>query len=198
MPIPGAEVTFVVGEGPASFADGLDTATVTTGADGRATSPVVRAGTTTGPVVLGALTPLDGGNEGEVLFDATVTAPSGPPRADLAVRVDAPDTARPGARFPVTLTVTNTGPSPATTVLSGVIVTEGLRIVAAQGGAVTSGGRAAGYRDATLAPGQTVTRTVTVEASRSTGTRTIAAGTASAVRDPQLRDNAALDTVRVR
>ncbi|MFB9387513.1 DUF11 domain-containing protein [Pseudonocardia petroleophila] len=104
-----------------------------------------------------------------------VTLTVGPARADLAVRVDAPDTARPGARFPVTLTVTNTGPSPATTVLSGVTVTDGLRIVAAQGGAVTSGGRAAGYRDATLAPGQTVTRTVTVEASRGTGTRPIAA-----------------------
>lgn len=200
VPIPGAEVTFVVAEGSASFAGGADTATVTTGADGRATSPLVRAGTGTGPVVLGAVTPLDGGREGEVIFRAAVTAapPAGPPRADLAVRVDAPDTARPGTRFPVTLTVTNNGPSPATTVLSGVTVADELRIVAAPGGAVTSGGRAAGYRETTLAPGQTVTRALTVEASRATGSRTIAAGTASSVRDPQLRDNAALDTVRVR
>jgi hypothetical protein len=69
-PVAGAPVTFTVTAGSASFGGGT-TATVTTDANGRATSPTLTAGSTPGQVTVSATTP---GATGAATFTETVTA----------------------------------------------------------------------------------------------------------------------------
>lgn len=120
-------------------------------------------------------------------------------RADLSASLTVPSAATAGTPFTVTLTVRNAGPSPATTVGSGLTPASGLKVTNAGGGAVTSNGRAVGFVARTLASGAEVTYTVQVTADRGTrGGKSIVAATGSLVRDPALGNNGALRTVTIR
>lgn len=192
---PGQPVVFTVTAGSASFG-GSPTATVTTGANGVATSPVLTAGPTAGPVTVratsGALS---------TTFTETVTpAPVLAREADVSVALTAPATARPGTTLPVTLTLRNAGPIAATQVGSGVTVPAGLRITAAPGGLVSRDGRSVGYLTPSIAAGTTRTFAITVTVDRSVrGNQTLSAGAASLqVRDPRLANNAAQARTTVR
>jgi hypothetical protein len=188
----GAPVTFTVTSGSASFA-GAASATASTGTDGRATSPTLTAGNRTGTVTVTATTP-------GVAQGATFTLTVGAASADLSAALAGPaGTVRPRTPFTVTLTVRNAGPSPASTVASGLVVPSGTRIVNGGGGLVSRDARSVAFLRASLAAGASVTYTVTLVADGGNGTRTVTAATASLqTRDPSLADNAARTVVTVR
>jgi adhesin/invasin len=104
-PVSGATVTFTVVPGPATvtFSGGTSTVTATTDSDGRAISPLVTAGSVTGPVTVmastsGATTPAN--------FSLTILAGT----ADrLAFTQEPPLTTPAGALFTVTVQVKDSG-----------------------------------------------------------------------------------------
>lgn len=196
VPVPGAPVTFTVTAGSASFPGG-NTATVTTGSDGRATAPTLTAGSTAGPVTVTAATP---GVAAPATFTGTVTAAPAADRADLAATLTVPATLRPGGSGPVTLVVRNAGPGPARSVASGIALPDGLTVTNGGGGAVSNNKRAVGFLAGTIAPNGSVTYTVTVTAAPSArGAKSIGGGVLSvATRDPNLGNNYQVKATTVR
>jgi hypothetical protein len=192
VPAPGASVEFRVTAGDAAFPGGA-TATATTGADGVATSPALTAGLAPGPVTVtatsGALS---------TTFTLTVRTPAGPPVADLALTATGvPATAEPADTITATITVRNLSSFPATQVRTAVAAPSGLRITATPGGLRL--GPTAAFVVPSLGPGKSVTHTVTfVVDPGARGPRVVTVGTASPVRDPDLRNNAALPRVVIR
>lgn len=86
------------------------------------------------------------------------------PAADLSVAVSAP-TPTGGGTYISAVTVTNTGPTAATAVFTGLFTSEGLTIAAAPGGGVFFFGRTAAYATPTVAAGLTATFPVTITTS---------------------------------
>lgn len=184
-PAPSQDVTFTVTAGSATFA-GSTTAKATTDDEGVATSPVLTAGGTAGPVTVTATS-----STLTATFTETVApAPVVPRQADLSAALTVPSSVRAGSSFPVTLTVRNAGPVDATRVVSGVTVPSGFRVTKATGGAVSRDGRSVGYLTPSVAAGRSQTFAVTVTADKAArGTPTLGAATGSQVRDPKLANN---------
>ncbi|MBM7774106.1 hypothetical protein JOD54_004310 [Actinokineospora baliensis] len=190
-------VTFTVTSGAATFPGGSATATVNTGANGQAISPTLSAGSATGAV---SITAAAAGLTTPAAFTATVTAPQGSAKADLAVSISAPTNASSGTPFTVRLTVRNNGPSTATLIYSGISLAKGLRITNPGGGTPTDNNRAVVFSHPGLANGATVTYTVTVTPDRNvTGPQNIVAASASIrVGDPNYRNNVATSRLTLR
>lgn len=118
--------------------------------------------------------------------------------ADLAVSLAVPTDARAGGSLAATLTVRNAGPGTASQVVTGLNLPAGVTVTGAAGGAVTKDRRNVGFLASSLAPGASVTYPVVLSVDRGTsGTKTLTAVTASLVKDPVLRDNAAQVAVAV-
>ncbi|GLZ38125.1 hypothetical protein [Actinokineospora sp. NBRC 105648] len=107
QPTAGTSVTFTI-NGTATFPDDTNTATVTTGADGRATAPAITAGATTGPVTVTASTP----GATSATFAETVTAAV---PAAITATSGSGQSATAGTTFaaPLVATVTTTAGTPA-------------------------------------------------------------------------------------
>jgi uncharacterized protein DUF11 len=190
VPAAGATVTYTVTPNgnttypAATFPGGATTATAVTGPDGVATSPTLTAGLIPGPVTVTATS----GTQ-STTFTLTVTPPAGPARADLSLAVTGvPATVAHGNSFTATVTVRNNSSFPTTQVRTAVTAPSGLRITAAPGGMAT--GSAAAFVAPTLAPGASLTYTVTFAADAGArGAKTITAVVNSAVTDPNLLNN---------
>jgi hypothetical protein len=160
-PLADVPVTFSV-EGPATFTGGATTATATTGADGRATSPPLTAGTTPGPVTIAATTP---STTTAATFAATVTSPVA---AAITTTSGSGQSAIPGTPFsaPLIASVTDTIGAAAVDVPVTFTVTTGT---------ATFPGGVATATVSTATNGQAVAPTLT--AGSTTGTVTITATT---------------------
>nr|WP_243077201.1 GH32 C-terminal domain-containing protein [Microbacterium sp. SS28] len=194
-PVPGRDVVFTVASGSASF-DGSGSTTVRTGADGTAAAPL-NAGSTAGAVTVSAAV---GGAPGipVATFAETVLAVTHA-RADLSVGIaNLPATLAAGASRTVTVTVTNSGPNAASSVLTSINVGPKLTITAVPGGKKWLGNAAATWTASSLGSGKTLTYTLTVKAADSGGSSFVAAAVVSKVPDPSLGNNALARTVRVR
>lgn len=192
-PVAGQRVTFTVVSGSASFAGPATTSTVVTNADGQATSSVLTAGRTSGPVRVTA----SAGSATTATYSLTVLSVTSA-RADLQVSVTAPSTVQRGKPFTATVTVRNAGPNAASATTIGVDLGPGLLVSEAKGAAVTLPS-AVLYRVPGLASGATVSYTVTVKpvAFLLPGTW-IKATALSAVPDPRLTNNLAAAGIRLR
>ena len=117
--------------------------------------------------------------------------------ADLSLTMNGvPATVAHGNSFTATVTVRNNSSFPTTQVKTAVTAPPGLRITAAPGGIAT--GSAAAFVAPTLAPGASLTYTVTFAADATArGAKMITAVTNSAVTDPNLLNNLARPTVTV-
>jgi hypothetical protein len=115
--------------------------------------------------------------------------------ADVAVilQIAPVATVTAGGAFSISVTVTNGGPKPATSVIADLSVPSGLTVTNADGG--TKLGRRLLWKAGTLLPGQATTYTVTVTvAANATGTATVSAGALSlGTVDPGYQDNFATD-----
>jgi hypothetical protein len=183
-PVPGATVTFTIVPatgGTADFGGTTQTASATTNSSGVATAPTLDAGSTAGPFTITATS-----GTGGATFMETVT-PSGPSRADLAIKMTAPGSLARGASGAITVTVTNNGPQAASKVLTLLYVPHGLTITNTGGGTVRDG--VDFFTAATLAAGQKLTYTVDVKAGTARARVLLLAGTGSATRDPSLLNN---------
>jgi hypothetical protein len=110
-PVPGTAVTFTVASGSATFPGRPDGVTVTTGPDGTATTPTLRAGTTGGPVTV----TVDAAGVPEATIGLTVTAP-----ATITSTSRPPPNATAGKAY--TYTFTPSGyPAPVITLAAGAL-----------------------------------------------------------------------------
>jgi hypothetical protein len=115
--------------------------------------------------------------------------------ADVALSVTAPATVDDGATFTETVTVTNHGPSPATGIATNLLINNGLFVASARGATVDSGDLL--WNDASLAAGTSVTHTATFIVHHNVHASTHIGGvTESAVEDPDLANNAAIEAIR--
>jgi YVTN family beta-propeller protein len=115
--------------------------------------------------------------------------------ADVALSVTAPATVDDGATFTETVTVTNHGPSPAAGVATDLLINNGLFVATAPGATVDSGDLV--WNDAALAAGTSVTHTATFIVHQNVHASTHIGGvTESAVDDPDLANNAAIEAIR--
>jgi hypothetical protein len=190
-PVPGAKVTFTITPdtgGTANFGGTTQTVTVIANSAGAAAAPTLYAGTTAGPVAVTATTPGASGPVGTTFME-TVTS-TAPHRADLAIGMRAPSRLAPRARGTISITVTNKGPQAASKVLTLLYVPYGLAITGADGGNVR--GRVDLFTASTLAAGHKLTYTVHVRAGFARARVRLFAGTGSATRDPNLRNNIAV------
>jgi len=105
--------------------------------------------------------------------------PAPAPSADLKITVSAPTLTASGT-YTAAVTVTNSGPTTATAVFTGLFASDGLTITAAPGGKVFFAGRTAAYTTPTIAAGHTITYPVSITANPGThGIHYLAAATAT-------------------
>jgi hypothetical protein len=128
---------------------------------------------------------------------AVTPEPPGKPSADLSVALSPHATAADGSTFTETVTVTNHGQWPATSIRTAVTVVGQLTVTAYPGG--TKRGPVVRWTAASLGVNQSVTYTITFKvAARARGRALIAAATTSPkVADPKPLNNAALITVKL-
>ncbi|RTL67474.1 MAG: hypothetical protein EKK42_14105 [Pseudonocardiaceae bacterium] len=191
---PGQTVTYAVTAGSASFPGGR-TATATTGADGVATAPTLKAGTDAGPVTGTATT----GNLAPVTFTETVVAPpaTGRNRADISVTLTAPATVAPNGTVQAVVTVRNNGPFDATGVTAALTMPNALTVTAAPGGIAPRNSHDVAYLISSIKASTQVTYTVTLKAdARTIGPQALrAAAIPTRVTDPNLLNNTAVTTI---
>lgn len=161
------------------------------------TSPITVTGLTNGDSYTFSVTATNRRGVGPASTKSNQVNPAKPgkPTANLSVAVTGPPTAAPGTSFTETITVTDHGPSPATDIVTALIVPKGLTVTSA-GDAATLGARLH-WDDRTLAAGAKVTYTVTFEVGTDApSTAYMAAATASQnVPDPHPANNVAATTV---
>jgi hypothetical protein len=117
-------------------------------------------------------------------------------RADLKVRLSMPSRANNGATLTQTVTVTNQGPAPATTQVTGLQEPSELAVINADGALVR--GPLLTWSRTSLAPGASLTFTVTVQVtSNARGTVQATAGVLSITTDPDLSNNSAVGQIRL-
>jgi uncharacterized repeat protein (TIGR01451 family) len=127
---------------------------------------------------------------------ATVTIDV-PARADLAVSLSAPTSAKTGSKFIYTLTVTNNGPDPASALTTVLFVPSGVKVTSTFPLATNFLGLLT-WSTATLAPSASVTLTATVEVTAKAGSTLSATSTVgSGSLDPNLANNAASVKIKV-
>jgi trimeric autotransporter adhesin len=161
---------------------------------------------TASPITVGGLT---NGDSYSFTVTATNTVGTGPastasnavtpeatkPSADLKIALSTPVKTKAGTYID-TVTIIDNGPSTATTIISGLTVTNGLTVTAAPGGLIIDRGAAVAYSTASVAEGKSVTFTVTLSAgNKANGIQTITAATASlTVADPNYKNNVTTTT----
>ena len=126
---------------------------------------------------------------------ATATTTTAAPSADLAVTKTGPTTVTPGVAYPYTVTVTDHGPSTATAVTLTDTLPPGVTLSAASG--ATCAGSPVVCDVGTVAPGGSVTVTLTVLPAASLAPGTVLTNTAtvsSAAADPVPANNTATAT----
>ncbi|WP_374772491.1 DUF11 domain-containing protein [Streptomyces sp. NBC_01310] len=123
------------------------------------------------------------------------TAP-GRPRADLAVRLNAPDAVRAGTEFTYTVTVTNAGPFAAEDLVVSLDRPRGAPVTGASPDSDRGSPARATWRIKTLGAGQQRFFHITVRASHPS-TVTATAAVASRTKDPNGRNDSATATTRV-
>jgi len=117
-------------------------------------------------------------------------------KADLQVTIHAPAQAADGASVTETVTVTNAGPATATKVVTAMVEPSVLTVTNAGGAKVA--GPLLTWSTATLAPGASVTFTITAKVGpRARGITLVAVGAASATPDPHLLNNGAVASIRL-
>ncbi len=188
-PVPVAAVTFTVTSGTASFPSGSSVTVFSDGA-GLATAPLLNAGGTAGAVSVLATS----GAASAATFTETVVA-AGPARADLQVTIAAPAKVAKGTTFTTTVTVRNVGPNAAGALLTVIEPGSNLTIVSVSSGVLQSG--SALIASPSLPLNATLTYTVTARAGTRSATARLGAAAASATRDPNLLNNAALASIVV-
>jgi len=116
--------------------------------------------------------------------------PAPAPSADLKITVSAPTPTTSGT-YSAAVTITNSGPTAATAVFTGLFASDGLTITATPGGEVFFFGRTAGYIAPTIAAGHTITYSVSVTAHPGAhGVHYLAAATGTLqTPDPNYLDN---------
>jgi len=116
--------------------------------------------------------------------------PAPAPSADLKITVSAPTPTTSGT-YSAAVTITNSGPTAATAVFTGLFASDGLTITATPGGGVFFFGRTAGYIAPTIAAGHTITYPVGVTAHPGAhGVHYLAAATGTLqTPDPNYLDN---------
>jgi uncharacterized repeat protein (TIGR01451 family) len=120
-----------------------------------------------------------------------------PARADLAVSLSAPGSAKTGSTFSYTLTVTNNGPDPALGMTAALYLPSGLKVISSSPTATNFFGLLS-WSASSLSPGASLTYTVTVQVTAKGGaTLAIAAAAASGSLDPNLFNNFAVANTRV-
>jgi trimeric autotransporter adhesin len=189
LPITGYTVTATDTTNPA---DGGQTAT-------SAGSPVTVTGLTNGHSYTFTVTATNPVGTGPASAASAAVAPEPPgrPSANLSVSLSPQSSVDDGSSFTETVTVTNSGPWPATNVATGVTVPGQLDVTADPG--AKKRGPLVSWTDASLAVGASVTYTITFKAdTKSNGTASIIAITDSlTVADPQPRNNVAVVTVKL-
>jgi len=115
--------------------------------------------------------------------------------ADVKVSIAGPSHAADGATFSETVKVSNAGPAPATSVITGLVIPNGLTATNTGGGGKL--GSAIYWTAGSIAAGQSVTYTVTLKvAANARGSALIPVASASTqVKDPDYANNAATTTV---
>jgi YVTN family beta-propeller protein len=186
--VPGVAVTFTVTSGSATFPGGAKSYATTTNSGGVATAAALAANAS-GAVKVSATA--SGATPATYALNVT------PASADLVVSESGPASAADGSKVTETVTVHNNGPSPATNVVTDLVVPCGLSVTAAPGATNVLGTLA--WTDKTLASGAQVTYTVTLTVAKSVHANVVfAAGTLSlSVADPHLANNGALAPVRL-
>jgi uncharacterized repeat protein (TIGR01451 family) len=127
---------------------------------------------------------------------ATVTIDV-PARADLAVTLSAPSSAKTGSTFTYAVKVTNNGPDPAQGVITALYVPSGLKMISVSPAAKSFLGVLT-WSAAPLAPGASVTYSVVVQVTARIDSRlTALALTGSSSIDPNLANNFAMASTKV-
>lgn len=117
-------------------------------------------------------------------------------RADLKVRLSMPSRANNGDIVTQTVTVTNQGPAPAITQVTGLQEPSELAVMNADGALVR--GPLLTWSRTRLAPGASLTFTVTSQVTSSArGTVQAIAGALSVTTDPDMSNNSAVDQIRL-
>jgi hypothetical protein len=178
--------------GPVSYTTTSPAGPVTVSPAGTITAPATTpagvyqlAGTITDPF----------GDSGTWVYTLTVASP-GPARADLSVSLGAPTAVNASAPVQVAVTVTNTGPSTATTVGTALLIPRGWTVT--DPGTGTMLGPLLTFTAAALAAKATLSYTVTLAAPPAKGRALIAAYTASAAGDPNYGNNFTAALIQVR
>jgi hypothetical protein len=127
---------------------------------------------------------------------ATLTQQVVPAKADLKAALSVPARASDGTSVTETVTVTNKGPAAASKVVTALTKPGGLTVTNADGARVT--GSVLTWSTASLAPGSSLTFTVTAQVgAHAKGTVLVAVGVLSATSDPDLLNNAAVAKIRL-
>ena len=112
-----------------------------------------------------------------------------PARADLAVTLSAPTSAKTGSTVTYKVTVTNNGPDPALGMTTVLYVPSGLKVVSSSPTATSFFGLLT-WSASSLASGASATYTVTVRVTAKGGTQlSVAAAVASGSLDPNILNN---------
>jgi uncharacterized repeat protein (TIGR01451 family) len=130
--------------------------------------------------------PTPGNNDGSAAGAKVTTTIT--PLADVATTVSGPATVLPNATFTYTVTATNNGPSPATSVVISDTLPAQVTFLSASNGGTLSGGVVTWPSIASIASGSNVSYTVTVIAPAS-GTFTNKVSSTSATVDPTASNN---------
>jgi uncharacterized repeat protein (TIGR01451 family) len=120
-----------------------------------------------------------------------------PARADLAVSLSAPTSAKTASSLTYTLKVTNDGPDPAAGVLTALSVSSGVKVVSSSPAAHSLFGLLT-WSAGTLASGASITYSEIVQVTAKVGSTIVtAAATASTSLDPNLANNFAVASCKV-
>jgi hypothetical protein len=166
-----------------------------------AASPITVSGLTNGDSYTFTVTAANaagtGGSSPSTPANTAVPIPPGSPSADLSVTISPHPSAADGSTFTETVTVSNHGPWPAASVLTGITIPSGLTLTADPGG--TKDGPVVSWTAQSIGVNSSVTYTITVQVNaRARGTVLIAAASVSLkVPDPRPLNNAALITVKL-